>query len=635
VCGIVGILARGSRVSADVLRRATLSLSHRGPDDFGTTIIRQTEPEALEVGLGNTRLAILDLSPNGHQPTHDPATGNWIVYNGELYNFREIREELQREGTQFSSQSDTEVVLKAFGRWGEEALEQFRGMFALAIWDSERHRLFLARDPLGIKPLYYCALDRQFLFASELRTLLSTNLVARRLDQAGVFNYLTFGSAYDPNTLIEGVRSLRAGHYLVWQDGAFHEQMYWDPIDGDEQRGSAQDSAAEREALAEKLRAELCDAVGSQLISDVPVSVFLSGGIDSSSLVSILSSSGVRPSTFSVTFQERAFNEAECSRNIAHRFGTDHHEMVVSQQDALDAVPSALQAMDQPTIDGVNTYLVARQTRAAGVKVALSGLGGDEIFGGYSSFRTVPRMERFAHFWKRWPEPIRHSVGNAFSVLSPSNDQNRKLAALASENGRLIHPYFLSRMLFTPRMRDLMFASADEQAIERANAPLREVLSRSQPLDPFNRVSYLETRCYMLNTLLRDADCMSMAHGLETRVPLLDQHLVKTIMSLPGSWKMNGGLPKPLLVGSLPDPLPNEIVNRPKRGFTLPFELWLRDQMRPAVENAVHRISEGPLGALLNANRAWRVWEDFLCGRTSWSRPWSLYVLQRWCELHL
>ncbi len=638
MCGIFGIVARNARIPDGVLERGTLSLAHRGPDDSGTIVLRDSAADSIEIGLGNRRLAILDLSPLGHQPMHDRETGNWIVYNGEIYNFRDVRGELEKAGTTFVSHSDTEVVLKAYARWGEACLPKFRGMFALALWDARRHRLLIARDPMGIKPLYYAQSGSYFLFASEVRTLLGTGLLQRRIDPAGLVNYLTFGSAYDPLTLIEGVRALLPGHTLTWEAGILRQASYWDLVDepGAIRRTTSSFSAESEQQAVECLQPMLEEAVRLQLVSDVPVGVFLSGGIDSSALVSILSRGGVTPSTFSIVFREADFSEAQYSRAIAAKFRTDHHEINVSQTDVLAAIPDALSAMDLPTMDGINTFFVSRETRRAGVKVALSGLGGDEVFAGYSTFRTVPRMERFAQFWKHLPSLFRSPLASAFATFAPLNDQNRKLASLARDNGRVPNPYFLSRMLFTPSQRDLLFSSHDLSIASNAAASQRESLQRAIPLDPVNRVSYLESRCYMLNTLLRDADVMSMSQGLEVRVPLIDHELAKAVLALPGEWKLNR-TPKKLLVGALSGSLPDEIVHRPKRGFTLPFEHWMRQELRSEIEPVLSkkRISAGPLSQLLDANQVEKVWRDFLSGETSCSRPWSLYVLQRWCELHL
>jgi asparagine synthase (glutamine-hydrolysing) len=638
VCGIVGIVARRSVLATGVLERATESLAHRGPDDQGTVIFRQSHPEPIEVGLGNRRLAILDLSPLGHQPMEDPETGNWIVHNGEIYNFREIRSKLEAEGVSFVSHSDTEVILKAYGRWGEKSLQQFRGMFAFAIWDVPRRRLFLARDQMGIKPLYYCQSEQNFVFASEVRTVLGTGLVPSRLDEAGLLNYLTFGSVYEPNTLIAGILALAPGCFLTWEKGETRIERYWDlaPLRVEDSPRLDQNAVPPTRRQSEKLVYETLDeSVLMQLVSDVPVGVFLSGGIDSSALVGILGRSGRRPSTFSIVFREAEYSEREHSRAVAELFQTDHHEINVSQHDALTAIPAALRAMDQPTIDGVNTYFVSQHARAAGVKVALSGLGGDEVFAGYSSFRTVPRMERFANVWGNVPRVARNALAKGFRTLLPTTDQNRKLSALVKMNGGLLHPYFLSRMLFTPGSRARLLRTPDKESIERATTPLLARLDETNELDPINRVSYLESRCYMLNTLLRDSDSMSMAHGLEVRVPLIDHRLVHQVMALPGAWKIRRGDAKPLLVSALRGTLPASIVHRPKRGFTLPFEHWLRGALQSEVQRTISSMAESVLGSILNADEIRRVWYEFQGGHTSWSRPWSLFVLHRWCETHL
>ncbi|MFZ0322238.1 MAG: asparagine synthase (glutamine-hydrolyzing), partial [Candidatus Sulfotelmatobacter sp.] len=306
MCGIVGIVGWNARVPADILERATQSLAHRGPDYGGTVLLRDPKGSGgdheIEIGLGNRRLAILDLSPLGHQPMHDPSTGNWIVYNGELYNFREVRARLEQAGQKFTSHSDTEVILKAYAHWGENCLNEFRGMFAFAIWDVQRRLLFVARDPMGIKPLYYYESERYFAFSSEVRTLLGTGLVPRIIDPAGLINFLTFGSVYDPNTLIDGVSALPPGHSLTWKEGTLTLSKYWDLIDPDQTDRSADGKI--RAESEDQVAAMLDHCVRMQLVSDVPVGVFLSGGIDSSSLVGLMRRGNIRPSTFSIVFRE-------------------------------------------------------------------------------------------------------------------------------------------------------------------------------------------------------------------------------------------------------------------------------------------------------------------------------------------
>lgn len=633
MCGIVGIVAKDGQIPSGVLEKATLSLAHRGPDDSGTVILQDSVPTAVEIGLGNRRLAILDLSPLGHQPMQDPQTGNWIAYNGEIYNFRDIRRELEQDGVRFTSDSDTEVVLKSYARWGPRCLEKFRGIFAFALWDAPLHQLFLARDQMGVKPLYYSQAGPYFLFASEVRTLLGTGMVRSRIDYAGLCNYLTFGSAYEPLTVIEGIDALPAGHFGVWQGGKFTISRYWDLLSANETAHSQ--GAGDTKITGAEIKALVEGSICAQLVSDVPVGIFLSGGIDSSALVSVVSRGGITPSTFSVVFREADYSEMKYSRSIANRFHTDHHEITVSRRDVLMAIPDALQAMDLPTMDGVNTFFVSREARRAGIKVALSGLGGDEVFAGYSSFRTVPQMERSFNLMNRLPEIARGVTGKAFQAFSPASDQNRKLASLMLDGDAVLHPYFMARMLFTPGQARLLLQTQDEEGWRLAMAAQEEFLLRSRPLDPINRVSYLELRCYMLNTLLRDADFMSMSQGLEVRVPLIDHKLAKAVLNLPGANKI-GSTPKKLLVEAMDGSLPEEIVQRPKRGFTLPFEHWMRQELRAEIEPVLNakKVNDGPLGGILNGREVERVWDDFLKRKTSWSRPWALFVLQRWCQLH-
>jgi asparagine synthase (glutamine-hydrolysing) len=621
MCGIFGILASNGRVSQETLNTAVGSLTHRGPDDYGTAIINTGHGD---LGLAHTRLSIIDLSPLGHQPMFDSATGNCIVFNGEIYNFRELRSQLEFAGNRFESRSDTEVILAAYRAWGEESFSRLRGMFAFALWDATRERLLLVRDPLGIKPLYYAQSNRHFPFASEVRTLLETGLIPRVLDADGLFSFLTFGSVYEPHTIIDGVFVVPPGHVVSLEKDDLQTREFWSlPTDGN---NTDQDRPALR-----PLPALLRDAVLSHLVSDVPVGVFLSGGIDSSSLVAVMSRAAVRPTTFSLAFREEEFNEAEHSRLIARHFATDHHEIMVSEDDAFASMPDALRAMDQPTIDGINTWLVSAKTRAAGVKVALTGLGADEMFAGYSNFRRVPRMEKAAARLAKLPAAVREPVAVSISLIAKTSDRNRKFSELASGNSA--HPYFLARTLFTPAERKALY-SADYEAAERNLETMEHnFVAATHKLDPVNRVSYLESSCYMRNTLLRDSDFMSMAHGLELRVPFLDRALVEACFQIPGKEKLQGDSPKNLLLKSLGVELPKEIVNRPKKGFTLPFERWLRSEMKSHVEQALRRTTIQSTG--INPRAVNDVWQRFLDGRTSWSRPWSLFVLQQWCEQNL
>ena len=653
MCGIFGILTRDKSLPSGILENAVRSLSHRGPDDSGTITVDLQSGGQL--GLAHTRLSILDLSPLGHQPMHDPATGNWVVFNGEIYNFRELRVELESWGAQFKSHSDTEVILAGYRLWGSDLLDRLRGMFAFALWDASRQTLLLARDPLGIKPLYYYHSQNRFLFASEVRTLLGTGLIPRQLDRDGVFSFLAFGSVYEPRTIIDGVLAVPPGHCISIANDIVTARGYWNPLKNasSSQTHSNGNNPAETNNADADLTFRLRHAIRSHLVSDVPVGVFLSGGIDSSAIVALMHAAGVRPATFSLVFREADFNEAEYSRIVARRFSSDHHELMISQSEALSALPAALRAMDQPTIDGINTWLVSSKVRATGVKVALTGLGADEVFAGYSNFRRVPRLESIAARFAKMPSALRRPVAASVGRFAAKGDRARKVAHLAAafsaDAGAASHPYFLLRNLFTASERDTLYASDAPAAEHDLAAELKSSLDAAHNLDPVNRVSYLESHFYMRNTLLRDSDFMSMAHGLELRVPFLDRDLVAACFQIPGKDKLRNGTPKPLLLDNLGIQLPNEIVHRPKRGFTLPFEHWLRGEMKPMVEKAlsggVALPSKTSYGRdansanddhpLLNPNSVRDVWTRFLNGQTSWSRPWSLFVLSRWCEQNL
>jgi asparagine synthase (glutamine-hydrolysing) len=630
MCGIVGIVMRKGRVAPAVLEQATLSLAHRGPDDSGILLLQETQPEPVEIGLGHRRLAILDLSPLGHQPMQDPISGNWIVFNGEIYNFRELRKELENAGAVFKSHSDTEVILAAYRLWGDTCVKRLAGMFAFALWDAPRKRLVLARDPMGIKPLYFHHSEQTFIFASEIRTLLQTGLVPQKTDPTGLLSYLTFGSVYEPWTIVEGVKAVPPGHVLTVERGSVTSREYWNPLDV----SSAQEPHSGNGSAAAQLPTILRDAVMSHLVSDVPVGAFLSGGIDSSALVAVLSNNGVRASTFSLVFDEEEFNEAQYSRAIAGHFNTEHHEIPVSQQDTLAMLPDALRAMDQPTIDGINTYIVSARTRAAGVKVALTGLGADEMFAGYSNFRRVPRMERMQMFFKRFgrlPKLALQPISASMALFGGEGDRSRKITELMTGEDSPVHPYFLARTLFGPAEREALFSKSNfDCSQESLDRVLQESVIAGESLDPVNRVSYLESHFYMRNTLLRDSDFMSMAHGLELRVPFLDRALVEACFRIQGKRKLQGNSPKALLLANMGVDLPSQVVNRPKRGFTLPFERWLRGEMRTVVQDALLKSDWDRISIRATAVR--EVWNRFLAGKTSWSRPWSLFVLARWCE---
>jgi len=599
MCSISGILGR---VSRDAVVRMNQAQRHRGPDDCDIA-------SCGSAVLGNTRLAIIDTSSAGHQPMNDPHTGNWITYNGETYNFKDLRREL--DDGPWISNTDTEVVLRSYAKWGIDAFRKLRGMFALAIWDDQKQTLVLARDHLGIKPLYYYADHHQFIFASELRALLASGLVPRKLSAAGVDSYLANGSVAAPLTIIEGVKQLLPGHCLQ-VNGQLESRDVEFAIPECESFDGNRDEAVAR------LRSELEESVRLHLVSDVPLGVFLSGGMDSSALVALLSRVQ-RPKTFSVVFDEAAYTEAPFSRAVAARFNTDHSEIRLNEDRLLEILPAAINAIDQPTMDGINTFVVSSAVKREGITVALSGLGGDELFAGYPSFRRALKFGAMSQASKRF---LRAASGVGKFALNGSV-QRQKFWQLMDSDGGPADVYRISRQLFST---DAVTELTGREASNHSSNGHRH------DSDIVNAISRLELRGYMTNTLLRDTDAMSMAHSLEVRVPFVDVKLVDFVLSLPGEWKMGNG-PKPLLVDAMSDLLPREFVARPKMGFTLPFEKWMQGKMRPEI-SAVLKDEKRLVG--LNSEMVEKVWRRFLekPKAVGWSRPWSIYVLAKWCEVN-
>jgi asparagine synthase (glutamine-hydrolysing) len=551
----------------------------------------------------------------------DLQTGNWIIFNGEVYNFQALQKELQQHGVSFRSGSDTEVVLKALAFWGPDGIRRFRGMFAFAFWDARTRQLILARDPMGVKPLYYVERPGTVLFASETRALLKSGMIAPRVSLQGLQSYLSLGAVQEPATILEGVLALPAGHYAIWTEEGLRLVKYWgieDCFTHPAPRALSWGDAVD------EVRARLETAVRIRLISDAPIGTFLSGGLDSSTVTALAArASGTPVQTVSVVFDEEDYSEKRYVDLVSRRFRTKHTEVRLSQQDFLQLLPKAVLAMDQPTFDGVNTYVVSGQARLAGLTVALSGIGGDELFGGYRSFALVPRLRTL----RRWLPPLlRQPAALLAGQLGHDSDQARKLAQwLSYGDDSHYGAEILSRQLFGPADRHRL-AAADGH-LSTGNG-----WAFSQRLrDDFNSVSLFELSCYLQNVLLRDTDVMSMAHGLEVREPLLDQDLVELVATLPGSLKRQGDLPKGLLAAAMRQDLPPEVVTRPKMGFTLPFAHWLKGPLRRTVEDSLRDPSVGgEVADLLDAPAVTAVWTRFLEGSASWVRPWSLYVLKQW-----
>ena len=590
MCGISGIIRlnpHDNHVEKKIKRMQT-ALQHRGPDDAGICI--STDQQAA---LAHTRLSILDLSPAGHQPMSTSDGRYSITFNGEIYNFQQLRQNLIDQGEKFHSQTDTEVILKLYQRIGADCVHHLRGMFAFAIWDDWEKTCFLARDPLGIKPLYYWQSGTTLVFASELRAVLASGLPGVNLSPEGLYGYLTTGSVPEPHTLIADIHCLAAGHWLYWQNGNITKKQYW-------QINFTPGEISPAEAR-EIVRTALVDSIQHHFISDVPVGIFLSGGIDSTTILALATQTQQSQlSTYSITFAESEYNEGELAQKVANHFGAKHTEYQVTASFAKDIFPNFLTAIDQPSIDGFNTFCVSKVAHDHGMKVVLSGLGGDEIFGGYQSFQKVPQMVSFSKNIKFLPLLRRgFGVGLAHWGTSPKmkrfGDFLRHPPTFASAYGSF-------RGIFS-----------HQEALTIVQQLFGESLIYQQQLDsnqntPENEVSFLELSRYMRNQLLRDSDVMSMNWGLELRVPFVDQALLEAVAPIPSSIRLQQG--KKLLTQAITE-VPDWVVNKPKKGFSFPFENWMDSEFGDYFQN-----SNMPINVSL----------------TSWYRRWSLAILKHWWE---
>jgi asparagine synthase (glutamine-hydrolysing) len=591
-------------------------MHHRGPDDNGTYVAR--EPGA--VSLTNCRLSIIDLSAAGHQPMTNEDGSLWLVYNGEMYNYADLRRELLAAGHRFTSNTDTEVVLHAYEEWGLKCLDRFRGMFAFGLWDSKRQRLFAARDRLGIKPLIYTEQDGVFLFASELKTLLSSELIEPRLSLPALHQYLSFYAIPTPYTILEDVWALPPGHYLTHEHGQLTIERYWDVP-------PAQPLQADEAELRAELRRLLEESIRLRMIADVPVGAFLSGGVDSSAVVALMTRiSGERLKTFSIGFgsEGAGIDERSDARVLAEHYGTDHHEVIVSGGEVREQLDAIIEAMDQPSGDGLNTYLVSQAT-AQHVKVALSGLGGDELFAGYPQFRLFQRMQGYADAWDRLPAPAQAVARAGAGAL----DVGRR--ALSWLEDDFLGRYGRVRILYDEERKGALCTPETRAALADAEPSLAYLSRFTMPeeQDPVARLTRLELKNYMAHTLLRDTDVMSMAHSLGVRVPLIDHELVEFAVNLPANLKLRNGRAKWIFTEALSDVLPSEVVNRPKRGFEMPVAEWLRGDLRPVLDDVLSERAVAARG-LFDPAVVDGVYQEFLRGEGAYMYVWSLVSLELW-----
>jgi len=607
MCGISGAFSAGAVENTRAAVRKMVSASHhRGPDASG--IVEIPLPAAMLV-IGHNRLSIIDLSDNSGQPMQDAATGSWLVWNGEIYNFRQLRAELEALGQHFATSGDTEVLLKALVHWGDRALSKLEGMFAFAFWDAPNRQLLLARDPLGIKPLYYHAGPRNFAFASEVKALARAEVCPLNIDAGAVESFLAFGAVIGPRTMYKEICELEPGHLLKLNAHCeVTDKQYWSLSQCLRESSPAKIKNYER--AAGEIRERLDYAVASHLVSDVPVGVFLSGGVDSSLLALLASRHTESPITLlTVAFPEQDFSELPYARQIAKKIDHHHEVVVLTSEQLRNLLPGALSAMDQPTVDGMNTFVISRVGAARGLKVLLTGIGGDELFGGYTTFRKVPRLLRYGAVLR----PAARFLGDRWS----SNPIAWRKVSESALPRNTAEAYFLQRSIRWGNGHFALVAEMREE-IESLNSD-------------FQKVAALELQLYARNQLLRDADVFSMANSVELRVPLLDLKLLQAALSLPAKYHLEGGDGKRLTRRILCDLAEERIPQRRKMGFTFPWRQWLAGGLK---KNITEVLRAQELYEPFTLDPAYG--EKLLAGLDrgdrlqSWSEVWSLFVLLNW-----
>jgi asparagine synthase (glutamine-hydrolysing) len=642
MCGIAGIIGRLDESNRAALKRMNDAMLHRGPDASGTWI---STPDSRGWGalLAHRRLAILDLSPAGTQPMIDPVTGHVLVYNGEIYNFVDLRRRLVAEGQQLQSTGDTAVMLRALGLHGPAAVGWLRGMFAFACWDPDNRRLLLARDPLGIKPLYLARSSDpdagwSIAFASELRALLASGLLGTaRLDPQAVASSVWNGFVVGPGTAVKGVELLWPGRLLEFDSAGreLRQQDFW----------RIPSNAPESIMKEERLAAVLEDGLRLHLTSDVPLAILLSGGVDSSVVANLAQRAAQGPvHTFTLAFEEQELSEGPIAKLIAAAIGTEHHEVVLTEDGFVGHMEAALDSLDQPTFDGLNAYYISRAIRAAGFTVALAGTGGDELFGGYTSYRDLPVL----YSWSRRAACVPRSLQTAAATLAtwplrcsggamPPQTRWAKLPDMVRHGDDLLTLYQLAYALFLPGFQqELLLPDFAEALADGLPLGMRQrILVETRDRTPLSAISVMEQRLFLGERLLRDNDAASMAASLEQRVPLVDQVLFESVDRLPDAARYQPLGQKAVLRRIGLRGLDPALFERPKSGFVLPFDRWIRRGLKDAMDQTLRDPQAiAPVG--LDPAAVERLWRAFLDGAagTYWSRVWSVYVLIRWCHRH-
>ena len=626
MCGIAGFIDNESRIDfPHISKIISNSFKHRGPDDNGERKIIISDSKSLS--LIHRRLSIIDVSSNGHQPMK--IQNDWIVFNGEIYNFKEVRDELISYGYTFIGHSDTEVLLCAYLKWGTSLLNKIEGMFAFAIWDSNKKELFLATDPLGIKPLYWNKNEKGFYFSSEIRAMLNTNLFEKKLNPKSVNSFLAYGAVQGPDTIIKNINLLSGGSLIkVDQNGEIIElKKYWQP-------NFQNKTQVKKTKIIDQLNDLMIKLTGEHLNSDVPTGLFLSGGIDSTALAYFSKQNKTEINSFSIDFNEQQWSEGELAKKTANIFNLKHTSTLIDTNYVKESLFEALSSLDQPSIDGVNIYIISKIIKECGIKVALSGLGSDELFGGYPSFTDVPKGIKIEKLISLAPNFIRGKLKKILlGTLEKNYNVPSKFSQLLGQKNSQLDFYLLLRQLYPKETRNDLFSAASEYSHPFSRKELDELENLTLNLDSTDAMTLLELKLYCGQTLLRDSDVMGMANSLEIRVPFLDKRLVELVSSIPASFKLEKNRVKPLLLDAARGNIRNEVWNRPKMGFVFPFQTWLKSDLKYLGDNCLlSGQSWEELG--FNKNKVESLWNGFLESKkdVTYPRIWSLIVLHEWCS---
>jgi len=642
VCGIAGIIGRIDEANRSALKRMNDAMMHRGPDG-GRMWDASADGDGWGVMLAHRRLSILDLSDAGAQPMVDPTTGHVVVSNSEIYNYLELKSRLTAAGHSFQSSGDTAVMLRALSVEGRNAIAKLRGMFALAFWNVHDRTLVMSRDPLGIKPLYVVRNqnpggDWSIAFASEVRAILASGLLGMpRLNPLAAGSVVWNGFLVAPETVVSQIETVLPGEMRVF-DSRGHEllrEQYWT---------MAQRCGTEP-IHEQELSQALEECVRLHLASDVPLGVFLSGGIDSSAVANLAQkTSGTRVSTFTLAFDEQEFNEGNIARRVAAAIGTQHQELVLTERHFIDQLDAALDSLDQPTFDGLNSYYMSHAVRQAGFKVALVGSGGDELFGGYTSFRDLPALMRWSNRVRWVPMVVQGACGGILTSLRqpargtiPPQTRWAKLPEMLRRAGNPIGLYQMAYALFLPDFqRQLLGGLLNEALFDGLPAVMRsrldlEIQSRSS----LSAISVMEHRLFLGERLLRDTDATSMSASIEVRLPLVDHMLFEHVDRLPSHDRFAPIGMKSMLRRLGLRGLDPALFDRPKSGFVLPYDRWLRSVLGKMID-ATMRDSQVVAPTGLNPQAVASLWQAFLDGSPGlyWSRVWAIYVFIRWCHRH-